>query len=54
MLSIATDGSTNVKALKDGALHVMALDYRSGIRPRAAVGRSEEQDRKKAKDRHST
>ena len=33
MVSIATDGSTDVAALKAGALEAMALDYRSGIRP---------------------
>jgi len=35
MLSIATEGSTDVAALKAGALQAMALDYRSGIRPTA-------------------
>jgi hypothetical protein len=33
MLSIATEGSTDVATLKDGALQAMAMDYRSGIRP---------------------
>src|SRR5215510_10249491 len=33
MLSIATEDSTDVAALKDGALQAMAMDYRSGIRP---------------------
>ena len=33
MRSIATEGSTDVAALKAGALQAMALDYRSGIRP---------------------
>jgi hypothetical protein len=33
MLSIATEGSTDVAVLKTGALQAMALDYRSGIRP---------------------
>ena len=33
MASIATEGSTDVAALKTGALEEMALDYRSGIRP---------------------
>ena len=33
MLSIATEGNTDVAALKIGALRAMALDYRSGIRP---------------------
>jgi len=33
MVSVATDGSTDVSALKAGALEAMALDYRSGIRP---------------------
>ena len=37
MLSIATEDSTDVAALKAGALQVMALDYRSGIRPSAKV-----------------
>jgi hypothetical protein len=32
LLSVATDGSTNVAALKAGALQTMAMDYRSGIR----------------------
>ena len=35
ILSVATDGSTAVAALKNGALQVMALDRRSGIRPRS-------------------
>src|SRR5688572_26967192 len=34
MLSVANDGSTDVAALKAGALQAMAMDYRSGIRPR--------------------
>jgi hypothetical protein len=34
MLSVANDGSTDVAALKAGALQAMATDYRSGIRPR--------------------
>jgi hypothetical protein len=33
MLSIASEGSKDVAALKDGALQAMAMDYRSGIRP---------------------
>jgi hypothetical protein len=33
MLSVATEGSTDIAALKAGALQAMALDYRSGIRP---------------------
>src|SRR5262249_5891538 len=33
MLSVATEGSTDVAAVKAGALQAMALDYRSGIRP---------------------
>jgi hypothetical protein len=37
MLSVATDGSTDVEALKAGALQAMALDYRSGIRPRTTT-----------------
>jgi len=35
LLSIATEGSMDVAALKAGALQAMALDYRSGIRPTA-------------------
>jgi hypothetical protein len=34
LLSIATDGATDVAALKAGALQALALDYRSGFRPR--------------------
>jgi hypothetical protein len=37
LLSVATDGSTDVAALKAGALQAMALDYRSGIRPRTTT-----------------
>jgi len=37
MLSIATEDSTDVAALKAGALQAMTLDYRSGIRPSAKV-----------------
>ena len=33
MLSIATEDSTDVAALKACALQAMAMDYRSGIRP---------------------
>ena len=33
MVSVATEGSTDIAALKTGALEAMALDYRSGIRP---------------------
>ena len=33
MLSVATEDSKDVAALKAGALQAMALDYRSGIRP---------------------
>jgi len=33
MLSVATEGDTDVAALKADALQAMALDYRSGIRP---------------------
>jgi len=33
MLSVAGEGSTDVAALKAGALHEMAMYYRSGIRP---------------------
>jgi hypothetical protein len=33
LLSIATEDSTYVAALKAGALQAMAMDYRSGIRP---------------------
>lgn len=32
MLSVVTEGSTDVAVLKTGALQAMALDYRSGIR----------------------
>jgi len=32
MLSVAMEGSTNVAALKVGALQAMALDYRSDLR----------------------
>jgi hypothetical protein len=35
LLSIANEDSTDVAALKNGALQAMALDYKSGIRPRA-------------------
>jgi len=34
LLSVATEDSTDVAVLKKGALQVMALDYKSGIRPR--------------------
>jgi hypothetical protein len=33
MLSVAGEGSTDVAALKAGALHEIAMYYRSGIRP---------------------
>jgi hypothetical protein len=33
MLSVATESSTDVAALRAGALQAMALDYRSVIRP---------------------
>jgi len=33
LLSIPTEGSMDVAALKAGALQAMAMDYRSGIRP---------------------
>jgi len=33
LLSIATEDSTDVAALKAGALQAMAMDYRSGPRP---------------------
>jgi hypothetical protein len=33
MLSVATDGSTDVAALKAGGLQAMAMDYHSCIRP---------------------
>jgi hypothetical protein len=36
LLSVATEESTDVAALKRGALQAMALDYRSGIRPRTS------------------
>jgi hypothetical protein len=32
MLSVATEGSTDVAALKAGAIRAMAMDYRSRIR----------------------
>jgi len=35
MLSVTTEDSTDVAALKSGALQAMAMDYRSGIRPTA-------------------
>ena len=35
MLSVATEDSKDVAALKDGALQAMAMDYRSDIRPTA-------------------
>jgi len=34
LLSVATEDSTDVNVLKNGALQAMALDYKSGIRPR--------------------
>ena len=34
VLSIACEGSTDIDAVKNGALQAMAMDYRSGIRPR--------------------
>jgi hypothetical protein len=34
VISVTTEGSTDVAALKNGALQAMALDYKSGIRPR--------------------
>jgi hypothetical protein len=34
LLSIAAEDSTDVTVLKNGALQAMALDYKSGIRPR--------------------
>jgi hypothetical protein len=33
ILSVTTEDSADVAALKAGALQAMALDYRSGIRP---------------------
>jgi hypothetical protein len=33
MLSVATEGSTDVATLKAAALQVIAMDYRSGIPP---------------------
>ena len=33
MLSVTTEDSMDVAALKAGALQAMAMDYRSGIRP---------------------
>ena len=35
LLSVATEDSTDVTVLMNGALQAMALDYKSGIRPRA-------------------
>jgi hypothetical protein len=35
LLSIAIEGATDVAALKAGALHAMAMRYRSGILPTA-------------------
>jgi hypothetical protein len=35
LLSVTTDGATDVAALKAGALRAFALDYRSGLRPKA-------------------
>jgi hypothetical protein len=35
IISVTAEGSTDVTALKNGALQAMALDYRSGIRPLA-------------------
>ena len=37
LLSVATDGSNDVAALKAGALHAMAMDYRSGVRARPSL-----------------
>ena len=34
ILSVATEDSTDVAALKASALQAMAMDYRSGIRPK--------------------
>jgi len=36
VISVTTEGCTDVAALRNGALQAMALDYRSGIRPRAS------------------
>jgi hypothetical protein len=36
ILSIATEGTADVSALKAGGLQAMALDYRLGIRPTGA------------------
>jgi hypothetical protein len=35
VISVTTEGSTDVAALKNGALQAMAFDYQSGIRPRS-------------------
>ena len=35
ILSVTTEDSTDVAALKSGALQAMAMNYRSGIRPTA-------------------
>jgi hypothetical protein len=37
LLSVATEGSADINALKRGALQEMAMDYRSGIRPRSTT-----------------
>jgi hypothetical protein len=37
MLSVATEGSTDVAVLKAGALNEMAMYYRSGIRPTVKI-----------------
>jgi hypothetical protein len=36
VISVTTEGSIDIAVLKNGALQAMALDYRSGIRPRAS------------------
>jgi hypothetical protein len=37
MLSVATEGSTDIASLKSGALQAMASDYRSGIHPTVKI-----------------
>jgi hypothetical protein len=35
VLTVASDGSTDIAAIKTDALHALIMDYRSGIRPAA-------------------
>jgi len=53
MLSIATEGSTDVSVLKAGALQEMALDYRSGIRPTGIKSELEASSLISTKARHT-